>query len=109
MVDSLEKLHKYIASNFPSLSLTSKDEEIVLTKGKQEIKFGFRTFDSESNCLDDFIGHKCLNFSYSRGAPSYYGEGFLKVADTKDLSEEVSDYIIRKFDLVGHQEQLSLF
>lgn len=90
------------------------DELCVKVDNKQYCSFHFNYYppDNSSNSVcEDFIGHTCLTFEKVKGK----GEGieglcYTKVADDKDLSNEIIDFISKGINpKLKTYQQLTLF
>ena len=86
------------------------NEICVKVDNQKYCSFYFKHFDkeTESNSVADrFIGHTCLSLGTTKG---YSGYGYMEVADTKDLSQEIIDFISKGIKpKLKTYEQLTLF
>ena len=90
------------------------DSIVVKVDNKEYCSFYFRYFDKEiesDSVAERFIGHTCLAFERVRGkGESIEGYGYMEVADNKDLSQEIIDFISKGINpKLKTYQQLTLF
>lgn len=112
-----EALTELIKNTFAELEIKKNVfEKIEVTRKnvKRKVVFGFRDHrnDSSTYCDERLANHLCLSFDWQE-EPPYQGGGQLKVADDKDLTPQIIDFIDMHLDHPKRRnevnEQLSLF
>jgi len=110
-----EALTELIKNTFAELEIKKNqfgETEITRKGNHKRVRFAFRDFFGVSaNYIDEkFVDHICLSFSVTNGDG---GVGWLEVADDKDLTPQIIDFIDMQLDHPKRRnevnEQLSLF
>lgn len=110
-----EALTELINNTFAELEIKKNqfgETEITRKGNNRRVRFAFRDFFGVSaNYIDEkFVDHICLSFSVTNGDG---GVGWLEVADDKDLTPQIIDFIDMQLDHPKRRnevnEQLSLF
>ena len=110
-----EALTELINNTFAGLEIKKNqfgETEITKKGNHKRVRFAFQDyFGVSANYIDEkFVDHICLSFSVTDGDG---GVGWLEVADDKDLTPQIIDFIDTHLDHPKRKaevnEQLSLF
>lgn len=109
MLDSVQKLLELINNHFGGIKIEQRENSLRLSNGKAKVDFEFTDFNGR--CCDEFKNHLCLCFNWFENNS---GGGWASVADVKDLSSEVVEFVtehlhIKQCFQYDTYEQLTLF
>ena len=120
MITNYEELKRLIKETYEKTSMFIDSYGVLIVKKSKNVQvtFEFRDFidwksETKLDCLHEmYVGHKCLTFGFWNGNEQS-GGGYMEVCDSRDLSNEIIDYIDKHLALpkiVRHgYVQLSLF